>query len=404
MPRLDEITRRSVLRAGLAALAVPSAMGAAPREGEIAFRVVETAGLRRFGFPVHAVLPRPESMSGAKFRLSRGGKPVPAQFREAARPDGHSAIALDFIASPGPLESESYAVHHGRDVEPGPEPKGGMRVERVGPDFKVSAFTVPGDLRGFLKAANFGKNSYLADGSEGLILRLKDGASIRLGSVDAPMKATIVREGPLAACLRFEGATTPGSGRPVRSVVEMTFPSSKSWIETTWTIDDPEGSVASVGVDLQLKIEGPPTLIDLGANSTVYAALKGREIMELAAGSAPDHGRTWIVRKGTPDKMSAYAEAPTSGSPPAEGWAHVMDRTRCTALAVADFGRSARDKIEVDATGRVKIWREFGPSGEGLSKGTKSLTFWFHFVGMPVQVGAATSPQAMLAPLKVIWE
>jgi hypothetical protein len=27
---------------------------------------------------------------------------------------------------------------------------------------------------------------------------------------------------------------------------------------------------------------------------------------------------------------------------------------------------------------------------------------WFHFVGMPVQVGEVTSPQSMLAPLKVI--
>ena len=33
--------------------------------------------------------------------------------------------------------------------------------------------------------------------------------------------------------------------------------------------------------------------------------------------------------------------------------------------------------------------------------GPKALTCWFHFVQMPVQVGAATSPQAILAPLAV---
>ena len=33
--------------------------------------------------------------------------------------------------------------------------------------------------------------------------------------------------------------------------------------------------------------------------------------------------------------------------------------------------------------------------------GPKKITFWLHFVGMPVHVGAATSPQAMLAPLRV---
>jgi hypothetical protein len=39
--------------------------------------------------------------------------------------------------------------------------------------------------------------------------------------------------------------------------------------------------------------------------------------------------------------------------------------------------------------------------GEGPPAGAKRLAFWLHFVGMPVQVGAATSPQAMLAPLQV---
>jgi hypothetical protein len=80
-----------------------------------------------------------------------------------------------------------------------------------------------------------------------------------------------------------------------------------------------------------------------------------------------------------------------------------MDRTRCTALAVADFGTITRDRIEVDATGRLKIWREFATGGEVPSREPKSLKFWFHFVSMPVQVGAATSPQAMLAPLRAAW-
>ena len=31
----------------------------------------------------------------------------------------------------------------------------------------------------------------------------------------------------------------------------------------------------------------------------------------------------------------------------------------------------------------------------------KGLRFWLHFVDVPVQVGAVTSPQAMLAPLLV---
>ena len=67
------------------------------------------------------------------------------------------------------------------------------------------------------------------------------------------------------------------------------------------------------------------------------------------------------------------------------------------------FGRATRDRIIVDADGRTQLWRDFAGDGGSPPKGPKSLTFWLHFVTMPVQVGAVTSPQAMLAPLKVEW-
>jgi hypothetical protein len=78
-----------------------------------------------------------------------------------------------------------------------------------------------------------------------------------------------------------------------------------------------------------------------------------------------------------------------------------MDESRCTAVAVARFGRESRDRIEVEADGRVRICREFAGTVAAPAAGPKALTCWFHFVPMPVQVGAATSPQATLAPLEV---
>ena len=48
--------------------------------------------------------------------------------------------------------------------------------------------------------------------------------------------------------------------------------------------------------------------------------------------------------------------------------------------------------------GRLVIRRDF------LRGGERSLHFWLHFVTMPVQVGAATSPQAMQNPLRVEWD
>jgi hypothetical protein len=78
----------------------------------------------------------------------------------------------------------------------------------------------------------------------------------------------------------------------------------------------------------------------------------------------------------------------------AEGWAHVMDRRRATAVAVGEFA-DPQASIEAWADGRLRIRRD------RLGGTRKSLTFWLHFVEMPVQIGAATSPQSMMRPPSV---
>jgi hypothetical protein len=79
-----------------------------------------------------------------------------------------------------------------------------------------------------------------------------------------------------------------------------------------------------------------------------------------------------------------------------------MDKERCTAVALADFAADKqRSIISANADGLLQIGRTFAPQGEAAPRGRKQLRFWLHFVGMPVHVGALTSPQAMLAPLRV---
>jgi hypothetical protein len=68
-----------------------------------------------------------------------------------------------------------------------------------------------------------------------------------------------------------------------------------------------------------------------------------------------------------------------------------MDRSRATAIAVRDFAAS-EGTIETSAGGRLRL-RVDRPGGT-----RKSVTFWLHFVDMPVQIGAATSPQSMMQP------
>jgi hypothetical protein len=420
-------TRREALGSGLVAalaLATPPrrhARAGAPERTVLDLTLTETAGLRRFGYPVHTHLPAillPTVRPMGNYRLVRAGKPVSAQFRVVTGADGATGVALDFTPSLGPLESEHYLIEIGDGIEPGPEPRGPMAVEHVDGVFRVThgsalRYVVRDGLPSVLESVSSGAGDYLLPGAGGLFVRRRgdaEGQAVKLGGAGLTWQGTITRQGPIAVGLRFAGIAPLGPDTKAATTLEMTFPSSKSWVQATWRVDDPDDQVAELAVDVALALEGAATLVDLGTAATIYGVLRGDERITLTAGAAPGlpaPGRTpWIIHKGTPDAMTTFAQAPRPDSPPAEGWAHVMDATRCTALAVADFGRGTRDRIEIDRRGRVRIARAYSRGGAPSPdrQNQRVLRFWLHFVPMPVQIGAATSPQAMLAPLLVMWQ
>ncbi|MGL4549699.1 MAG: hypothetical protein ACRC33_00820 [Gemmataceae bacterium] len=316
--------------------------------------VAETAGIRRFGYPVKVKLAMKDDLTGKeRFRLLDGKKPVPAQFRPAGRRD----VWLDFTLSPGPMEKKALAVEYGPDVPAGPEPKDGLTLAEEGGAFVVRSggmrYAVPADLGGLLAGVKGGTADYLKSGGKGLWVG--DGRAALKG-----LKGVVARRGPLAVALAFTG---PGVE------VQMTFPRSKSWVEV-----EVAAGADAVGADLKLDL-ATPGLVDFGAGTGVYVALKAGE-----TASFRPHEAGWVTAVG--DKPYVV------GTSPFEGWAHAMDRTRCTAVSVEGFGPG--DEVVIGADGGLR-----------LAKRGKRLRFWLHFVPMPPHVGAVTSPQAMLAPLAV---
>ena len=401
------IRRRDALRAGLAALTAPIGLGLTPPTARSvrSFRLIEPAGLRRFGYPVSTIVP--DAGDGLHFRLLRDGQAIPAQFRRVEGAGGRAEVALDFVASPAPLETSRYEVHFGLEVEPGPEPVAGLTVEKRDGRFFVSQgsrmiYEIAEDLAGLLRSVGSPRLGYLREAGGGLAILEKSTAPTATPRALDPgsggMHSRVTREGPFAVGLRFEGSSPSG----IRSTVDLTIPHSKSWVQAAWTVEDPKRLVGSLGFHIPLLLEGPPILVDLGAGSTVYGQIKGTQRMELDAGRA---GREWSVRQGDGENPPVLAAQSPESPRPAEGWAHVMDSRRCTALAVADFGRvGAKDRISAAADGALRVRRDYASDPGERTHTTKSLAFWLHFVPMPVQIGAATSPQAILSPLRVDWD
>ena len=168
-----------------------------------------------------------------------------------------------------------------------------------------------------------------------------------------------------------------------------------------------------MGIESRLTLDQPtpetPTVVDLGASRTVYTTLVADEQVELRAGlpTMPVQEKLsgnitlpWKVFRGHPNQLQPFVFAPKQSSV-AEGWAYVMDRKRCLALAFDEFARRDEERVNVAADGTVTGWRSFPVRPTGRPSASKPFRAWLHFVEYPPQYGALSSPQSMQHPIEL---
>ncbi len=390
-----------------AAFATSAALAAEPRR--LTLEVTEPIGVHRDGSPVHAllVLPRPTAAS-TSFRLMHDGKPVVAQFRPNTSAPETSEWWLDFIARSAPNEKREYLVEYGPDVEPGPERTRGHKLVERADSFVVSNvpyidWTVPRDFRGFLRSVDFTPSEHLRPGSIGLTIRDRDGKTHQLGGEGT--NSRVVRQGKMAVALRFEKTETSDALRNVRWSADLIFPGPVSWVDLRLNIDDPEDRVEEVGLQLSLNLDRPTgssrTLVDLGAARTIYRSLFGNAQVELRADSSSGSSASpWRILRGVKGQLQPFVVA-SKRSSPAEGWAQVMDRKRCLAIAFERFGRQGEERLNIQANGTLTASKRFAAAKSRDPEAHKRWRAWLHFVHFPPQQSAATDPHMMQNPLIV---
>lgn len=388
------------------------AIGAGAAE-TLQLEVRETAGIRRFGYPVAVKLPELSlGIEKARFRLREGAKPVPAQFRQEPSDGGIAEWWLDFNLSMRPNEVRTLTLEYGPDVAADAEPRG-LELKQTSDGFEVRnaphlTWTTGRDLFGLVKSVDAGDLQYLRGEGVRLAIEGPNGA-LHARDVESA-EPRVIRSGPLAVAIRYEFAPTADPLAETKSTVDLTFPVSKSWVQVDWRIDDPRQAVRSVRAEIAQKLAAPtdeePTLVDFGASSLVYMSLGPEDRGKLQAGrAAPQpngpHRPSWEVLRGDKKDIESFVvQAAGHDRDEAEGWAHIMDRSRCLALAVDEFGDVGEDSIELTAKGDITLARKFSTDGPDRPV-TKNFRFWLHFVGFPPHVTAATSPQSMLSPLTV---
>ncbi|MBI5395419.1 MAG: hypothetical protein HZA91_09015 [Verrucomicrobia bacterium] len=334
-------------------LAFVATLQAAPLE----FTVTETAGLRRFGYPVTASLEAPQAVladaTSARL-LDAKGKEVAAQFTAMSKwPDGSvHRLDVDFTSSIGPMEKEAYRVEwSGGLARAG---KGGLGITETADEITAASAAIAHKIRRdgkpLLASIAHGKTEFLAAG--GITTTL------------APGKAEVLKRGPFNVTLRLGPVT-------------LEYVNSKSWVKIVQRAETP----AELAVDAHFALPEPPVLWDFGVESWLYGYF--RKPTEDAVLRQDASG--WRVLTGAGERSSVYASGKRC-----EGWGHIADKQRVIAFGMADFNAGGEPAFRLGADGRFRA-----------SAKRKELTVYFHGVGQPVQVTAVTSPPSMLAPLRV---
>jgi hypothetical protein len=384
---------------------------------EITLEVSETRGLRRRNYPTSILLQLAKAVPrSTPFRLTRDGKPMTAQIRPDSDGPHVSRWWIDFLSALAPNESHACRLEFGPTIKAGPEPARGHYVQQFTDVFTIRNgaainWTVPRDLTGLIQSVRHPPIDCLRANAPGLTIIDRLGKEHRCAGRN--LTSRIVRSGPLAVALQFRGLIDQEGG-PVPYNVDMMFPARVSWADIACRIDDSRDRIAAIEAALNIALDAPtidrPTLVDFGASSLVYAALNPGQTARLESIAAQEKPASndeaqigWRVLRGSAERLESIAvgNALDGRVPHAEGWAHIMDRRQCVAMAVDAFGRAgAGDAIDVKADGAVVVRRHF-PIQAANRGAPKTLRTWWHFVRFPPQQGAATSAHVMQSPLRI---
>ena len=391
-------------------LSLPVRSGAAEF---VELEVQETAGIRRFSYPVTGtvILPRvlkPDDV----VQLSHDGTAVPVQVSPAE--NSETSVTLDFLAHLNPQERRRYRLSFGADVVPGPSD--GRLIRTVRSDQKIVidaggaiSYEIPLNLKGLLSSVRSKDTEWLRPTSPGITFSTQgQAAPIVLGSPDFPVnELKVTREGSHACQLRFESHGVLDEVLQTRCRGTITVPISKSWIELDLTVEDPDDVIRDCSVSLDFSVTPNPLLVDFASGEYTYLTLRGDEISDLTAFPGLDSsgvttgGAQWSIRRGLPNKLEPFAERVSKTNDLHGGWLHIMDTQVCTAAGVLDFGHQEHDRWTVSAAGRVTLQRQFSLPEDPPAAATpteKHLHARYHFVYFPPHISAITSPRSMLEP------
>lgn len=362
---------------------------AAPGTPLVAIQVTEAAGIRRTAFPADARMHFAQGSlrSDRNARLMFHDKETPAQYTaEALWPDGSVEwLDVDWNVSIAPGDTQAYGLEYGPNVTAAGVPRG-LTVTEDDAGIQVGSVRFSKSGNPLMLSVKY-RNEDIGQGINGVFVTDETGHRHDLSEATS-LKTEIVKRGPLVVELRYSGSL---KNVPFAITVEM--PNSKSWVKISASVNDPAGRLREIGIGTPLALGPMPHVWDFGTSRWTYGSLRRAEDSVTLTQSPEGE---WNVTTGPEGKQTLYEKSPAGRTEPVQ-WAHFQDGKEVVAFAI---GRTAQQtgtwRMTFDGDGQATF--RFAPSAPNPRE---EITVYEHFVAAPVQIGAATSPSAILSPLIV---
>jgi hypothetical protein len=359
--------------------------------------VSETAGIRRTEYPVNARVELPRGVlrdpSNARLKLK---DEVTAQFSAETTWEDQSvrALSVDFNVSIGPGERRGYVLEFGADVKSASAARG-LSVTEDADSIQVGAIRFGRTASPLVLAANYVKTNFIGTGPNGVSVTDSTGGQHDLSAAQ-DLKIEVVKRGPLKVVLRYTGRLAlDQTASPF--VITMEMPNSKSWLKLSAVVQDPSRRLSALTFHSPLAFSALPLTWDLGTDNGTYGAFRNATDTAVLQQTVNQKGPAgWTVRTGAAGgTLVDYESSPNSRA--AYGTGHLLDARGAVAFGFADFARE-QGVYRIALAGSGQTTFSFEPSRPAAEH---RLTIYQHFVSTPVPIGAATSPTAMLNPLRV---
>ncbi len=359
--------------------------------------VSETAGIRRTAFPVNArvSLARGAIAQPDHARLTIGGAEVPAQYSAESRwPDGSVEwLDVDFNVAIGPAATLDYQLEFGENVKAA-EPPRGLAVEGGADFIQVGNIKFSRGGSPLIASVRY-RGEEIGKGTNGLFVTDQTGHRFDLSNA-GDVTTEILKTGPLFAAVRYSGYINIDSGYQAPFALMVEMPNSKTLVKITAVVIDPEKRLREISIATPLAFSAFPLVWDFGTSRWTYGSM--RAITDSVMLTQTPHD--WNIVTSSGGKAQLYE---TSGTTPAGAvrWGHIQDAKEVVAFALESHADQADGawNIRLEGSGQLAF------SYAAASPATEHrMTVYEHFVTTPVQIGAATSPSAILSPLTVTVE